>query len=121
MPDRIGKESRLQALASLISQELDRAPPRPKLRLVTREDLQAQPAAMDAATRDMHYRIIRDMARMYWLAWLVRQETEHVGGAMECLTDDELVALRGKMHRAHECRVEGIPFDDAGLIRHREA
>lgn len=117
MPDRIGKESRLQALASLISQELDKAPPRPKLRLIRREDLEIVPIGMDAATRDMHYRIIRDLARMYWLAWLVRQETQHVGGSMECLSDDELLALRAKMERARECRVEGIAFDDAGLVR----
>lgn len=110
-------------LVELIRQRVKAAPlAKPKLRLISRDDLApAAPPGMDAATRDMHYRIIRDLARMYWLAWLVRQETEHVGGSMECLPDDDLLALRGMMDRARECRVEGIPFDDAGLVRQRGA
>lgn len=121
MGDRIGRETRLQALANLISQEIEKAPPRPKLRLIRREDLEApEPEQMDPQTRDVIYRRIRDLARMYWLGWLVRQETEHVGGVIECLSDDELRSLRDKMERGRECRVEGVPFDDAGLVRHRE-
>lgn len=119
MAGTIGKETRLQALASLISQELDKAPPRPKLRLIRRSDLEPAPEGMDPLTRNMHYQRIRDMARMYWLAWLVRQETEHVGGTIECLSDPELLELRAKMEKAWECRVEGISFDDAGLVRHK--
>lgn len=118
MQEGTGGRTRLQALANLIAAEIEAAPPRPKLRLVRREDLEApEPAQMDPQTRDIIYRRIRDLARMYWLGWLVRQETEHVGGIIECLSDDDLRALRDKMERARECRVEGIAFDDAGLVR----
>lgn len=121
MQDGTGRGTRLQALANLISAEIEAAPPRPKLRLVRREDLEPQASdRMDPQTRDVIYRRIRDLARMYWLAWLVRQETEHVGGTMECLDDDELRGLRDKMERARECRVEGVSFDDAGLVRQQE-
>lgn len=118
MQDRIGRETRLQALANLISQEIEKAPPRPKLRLVRRDDLiPPDPQRMDPQTRDVIYRRIRDLARMYCLGWLVRQETEHVGGVLECLDDCGLRSLRDKMERGRECRVEGISFDDAGLVR----
>lgn len=96
---------------------IEGAPPRPRLQLVGRADLTPKPAGLDAVSRDVLYARIRDLSKMYWLAWLVRQETPHVRGVLECLSDDELLGLREKMERARECREEGIGFDEAGLVR----
>lgn len=113
-------KARLEALARMIATEIDKAPERPRLRLVGRDDLEPQkPPGLDPQTRDVIYARIRDLSRMYFLRWLVRQETEHVAGAVECLDDGELCRLRDMMERGRECRVEGIPFDDAGLVRDR--
>lgn len=78
---------------------------------------EAPPPGLSALQRDVIYSRIRDLANMYALAWLVRQETAHVGGITECLSDDSLNDLLTKMERAREARVEGVPFDDVGLVR----
>lgn len=112
-------DERLRELAEDMARHLGLTPkPQRKLMLVRAgQAVPFQRKGMDPQTRDVIYARIRDLSRMYWLAWLVRQETGHVQGVVECLTDDELGALRDKMERARECRVEGIGFDEAGLVR----
>lgn len=114
----MNEKGRLEALARMIAAEIEKAPEKPRLRLVGRDDLapQQERPTLDAQTRDCMYRRIRDLARMYWLGWLVRQETGRVGGVLECLDDDALSALMTKMEKARECRAEGIAFDEAGLV-----
>lgn len=113
----MNEKGKLEALAAMIAVEIKGAPPRPKLKLIRKEDIDSRlAAAIDPVTRDYIYRRIRDLARMYWLGWLVRQETK--GAPIECLEDDALTALLSKMEQARECRVEGIGFDEVpGLVR----
>lgn len=110
-------KSKLEALARMVAAELDGAPAKPKLRVIGRADFPAAVRGVDAITRDSIYARIRDLSRMYWLAWLVRQETMHVQGLMERLDDDALQSLLEKMEKARECREEGIGFSEAGLVR----
>jgi hypothetical protein len=87
--------------------------PKRRLRVVGVEP----PPALSALQRDVVYSQIRDLGNLYWLNWLIRQETRHKLGVLECLSDDELQALLATMERGRECRIEGIAFDDAGLVR----
>ncbi len=74
-------------------------------------------SGMTALQRDALYARIRDIAQLYGLGWLIRQESMHVNGLMECLSDEDLNALMGKMDRAVEALMDGVPFAEVGLVR----
>lgn len=110
-------KARLEALAKMIDAQLRSAPSRPRLRLVSRDELaECVKPDLDPITRDSMLARIRDLARMYYLQWLVRQETMYAG-AIDIMSGEALTALLEKMERARECSVEGVAFDDAGLVR----
>lgn len=64
----------------------------------------------------MRYQLIRDIARIHGLPWFLRKETAHVNGVMEQLDDESLIRLHGRMQQAQRCILDGVGFDDAGLL-----
>lgn len=93
------------------------------LRLVNARNVQREvptapaPSRLDPQTRDIIYSRVRDLARIYGLGLLIRQETAHCGSRLECLEEGELIGLLQTMERARECVADGTPIDEAGLIR----
>jgi hypothetical protein len=75
-----------------------------------------RPGFLQPFERDMRYQLVRDIARLHGLHWLVRRETQHVDGTIERLDDDDLIRLHGTLRKAQECILDGIGFDDAGLM-----
>jgi len=103
-------------LAALIEAKVGRHVPaeRPSLRVV------GGTAFVPGEVAEPRERIItriRDFARMYHLAWLVRQEVAHHGKTLEEMDDDTLGEVMRLMEKGRDCRNEDISFDDAGLVR----
>lgn len=106
---------KLQELVRAVEERVA-PPPAPRMQQVAPALPQA--VCYDSVTRSAVIRRIRDLQRMYPLGWLVRQETFHVP-ALECLEDEELSCLLSDVERGRECLVEGVGFDEAGLVRSR--
>lgn len=107
-------EKRLRELALELAKHMGPAAAAPtKLRLVPST---LSPASMDPLIREAHLRRIRHLRAAYRLGWLVDQETLHLT-SMYALDDDGVSALLSMMEKARECMYDGIPFDDAGLVR----
>ncbi|MBC8772340.1 hypothetical protein [Stenotrophomonas maltophilia] len=70
-----------------------------------------------ATRRDAMLRRIIDLQTLYQLGWLVRQETMHVYGVLECLSDEELDGLIATLLRAEQAVHDGVPFVEVGLIK----
>lgn len=85
---------------------------RPKLRLV----VPPTSKLLDPIFRDAHIKRIIHLRDAYRLRWLVDQATFNVA-SLSCLEDCDLIRLLNDMERARECIVDGISFEDAGLVR----
>lgn len=96
----------------MMAQRVEDIRPQPAVRLVKAPI----PTRFDGITRDSHLQRIRYLARGYGLRWLIDQATFDRPG-LDSLEDDELVALHRDMDRAMECRRDGIPYEDADLVR----
>lgn len=70
----------------------------------------------DRVSRSCRIERIRWLQRTYRLQFLVRQHTLGLSGP-EHLGDEELIGLHRDMERARDCITEGIPLEDAGLIK----
>nr|WP_278253049.1 hypothetical protein [Stenotrophomonas maltophilia] len=66
-------------------------------------------------TRRYCLRRIRWLSESYGLAWIIDQAT--LGHGLDTLEDEELTSLLAEMEAGRRCRVEGVGFDDAGLVR----
>lgn len=66
-------------------------------------------------TRRYYLRRILWLSESYGLAWMIDQAT--LGHRLDALGDDELSALLSDMEAGRRCCVEGVGFDDAGLVR----
>jgi hypothetical protein len=94
-------------------------PPReqPQLRVVADGDPEFAPnARLSAEDRLVLLDRVTDLANLYSLGWLVRQETAKNRGVLEGLQDQALVALVRKLERARQCREDDVAFDEVGLV-----
>lgn len=104
-----GKKVDLELLAEVIAGTVKGVRPAKRPQCIER-------FRFDEITRDACIRRIRYLRKAYGLQWLVDQATFN-RPALETLEDSELSALLSTMEKARECAVEGIAFEDAGLVR----
>jgi hypothetical protein len=76
---------------------------------------QPESTIFDSITRTSILSRIRRLSRMYSLDWLVEQAVFNKPG-LDSLEDGEISDLLRNMERARECRVDGVAFDEAGLV-----
>lgn len=108
-----GKKIDLETLATVIANTVKGVTPaKPKLRLVEAPP----PTLFDSITRDGCAKRIRYLRKAYQLQWLVDQHTFNEP-CLESLSDEAMSKLLGELEKARECIIEGISFDEAGLMR----
>ena len=104
-------EKLAEALAAKVSRSTE-PNSRPRLRLIEA----AKPTIFDSITRDCILKRVRFLRRSYRLDWLVEQASFN-HASLDCLPDEQLSSLLKDMEAARECIAEGIPFEDADLVR----
>lgn len=115
--ERIEQEADL--LAKIVRRKLGA---KPSLKLVNARNVRREiptaplPGVLQPFERDMRYQLIRDIARIHGIGWFLRKETVHVDCIIERLDDEGLVRLHDRMQKAQGCILEGVGFDDAGLM-----
>ena len=80
--------------------------------------LLAEPAGEPEISRTAVLRRVRWLADSYDLQWLIDQAVWPDRRLVQLDTPD-LLSLLADAERARECRLEGIGFDEAGLVRSR--
>jgi len=112
------REEDVRAMAAAVAQAMGVRTGRKQRRLsVVANTDDGEPARLNALQRDVLYARIADLSQQYALGWLIRQDTMHVHGIVECLPDADLVELLRRVECAVECVHEGVPFVEHGLVR----
>lgn len=108
-------EELAQRLAARTQELRGARAPIPSLSIVPTE-----PARMDYLHRESHCRMIRHIRRRWGMP--MQQIIDHACfglAGIEQLPDDDLIQLHKDLERAQECMMDGVSFEDAGLLRSR--
>lgn len=105
---------RLKALAIELAAAM---PPLPQHGAPRAPKQAKEPPYRGRPPRDAIIRRIRWLADNYALGWLIDQ-ARWPDRRLSDLDDTELTELLAQTERARECWIDGIAFDDAGLVRH---
>lgn len=112
-------EERLKELASRMAKAMEAEVriDRPRLRLVKP---QPPPRGMDELMRESHCKMIRHFRRRWGhpMQMIIDQAVFGLAG-IEQLDDEALIQLHKDLERAQECMLDGVSFEDAGLLRYR--
>lgn len=111
-------DKELEALAEAIAQRVQQRANKPKPKLVLVPKTPAPSArSMDDVERESRIRWMLALAKAYRPLDLIVKRAMIGKRYMSDLSDDELMDLHRDIDRGHECLSDGIPFEDAGLLR----
>ena len=111
-------DKELEALAEAIALRVQhRAKPGPKLALVPKFAALPPVRRMDDVERESRIRWMLALAKAYRPLDLIVKRAMIGKRYLSDLSDEELMELHRDIDRGHECMNDGIPFEDAGLLR----